>query len=92
MFWPMATTKTSSATISLGPHRRLTAIPDYTPLHPGTLQGGRSRAICVAISRRTQNKDSFAAPKTLPFNDFLHFAPCALVRDLTAGPRCGSAV
>jgi hypothetical protein len=57
-----------------------------------TLLGGRSRAICAAISSRTQNKDSFAAPKILPFNDFLHFAPCALVRDLTAGPRSGSAV
>jgi hypothetical protein len=46
----------------------------------------------TAFSHRTQNKDSLAASKTLPFNDFLHFAPCALVRDLTAGPRCGSAI
>ena len=45
-----------------------------------TLLGGRSRAICAAISSRTQNKDSFAAPKILPFNDFLHFAPCAFAR------------
>jgi hypothetical protein len=46
----------------------------------------------AAVSARTQNKDSLAAPKILPFNDFLHFAPRALVRDLTAGPRCGSPV
>jgi hypothetical protein len=44
----------------------------------------------AAVSARTQKKDSLAAPKTLPFNDFSHFAQCALVRDLTAGPRCGS--
>jgi hypothetical protein len=42
-------------------------------------------------SRRTQKKDSLAAPKTLPFNDFSHFAQCARLRDLTAGRRCGSA-
>jgi len=34
----------------------------------------------TAFSRRTQNKDSFAAPKILPLNDFLHFAPCAFAR------------
>jgi hypothetical protein len=44
----------------------------------------------TTFSRCTQNKDSFAAPKILPFNDFLHFAQPALVRDLTAGPRYGS--
>jgi len=45
----------------------------------------------ATVSARTQNKDSLAAPKTLPFNDFSHFAQCARLRDLTAGPRCGSA-
>jgi hypothetical protein len=45
----------------------------------------------AAISRRTQKKDSLAAPKTLPFNDFSHFAQCAELRDLTAGLRCGAA-
>jgi hypothetical protein len=45
----------------------------------------------ATISACTQNKDSFAAPKTLPFNDFSHFAQCARLRDLTAGPRRGSA-
>jgi hypothetical protein len=44
----------------------------------------------TAFSRCTQNKDSFAARKILPFNDFLHFAQCALVRDLTTAPRRGS--
>jgi hypothetical protein len=53
--------------------------------------GARARFM-MAFSRRTQNKDSFAAPKILPLNDFLHFARCALLRDLTAGPRWGSAV
>jgi hypothetical protein len=35
----------------------------------------------AAVFGRTQNKDSLAAPKSLPFNDFLHFpnAPdCAI--------------
>jgi hypothetical protein len=31
----------------------------------------------AALSSRTQNKDSLAAPKTLPCNDFSHFAQCA---------------
>jgi len=31
----------------------------------------------AAISSRTHKKDSFAAPKALPFNDFSHFAQCA---------------
>jgi type I restriction enzyme R subunit len=31
----------------------------------------------AAFDGRTQKKDSLAAPKTLPFNDFSHFAPCA---------------
>ena len=31
----------------------------------------------AAFYARTQNKDSLAAPKALPFNDFSHFAPCA---------------
>jgi hypothetical protein len=31
----------------------------------------------AAFYARTQNKDSFAAPKTLPFNDFSHSAHCA---------------
>jgi hypothetical protein len=44
----------------------------------------------AAFDARTQKKDSHAAPKTLPFNDFSHFGPCAKLRDLTAGPRCGS--
>jgi hypothetical protein len=46
----------------------------------------------TTFSRRTQNKDSFAAPKILPLNDFSHFARCAQMRDLTAGPCCGSAI
>jgi hypothetical protein len=46
----------------------------------------------TAFSHRTQNKDSFAAPKILPLNDFSHFARCAQMRDLTAGPCCGSAI
>jgi hypothetical protein len=46
----------------------------------------------AAVSARTQNKDSFAAPKILPLNDFSHFARCAQMRDLTAGPGCGSAI
>jgi hypothetical protein len=45
----------------------------------------------AAVSRRTQKKDSLAAPKTLPFNDFSHFAQCAELRDWTAGPRHSSA-
>jgi hypothetical protein len=49
----------------------------------------RMRSV-AAFSDRTHKKDSFAAPKTLPFNDFSHFAQCAYLRDLTAGPRCGS--
>ena len=31
----------------------------------------------ATISTRTQKKDLFAAQKTLPFNDFSHFAQCA---------------
>jgi hypothetical protein len=46
----------------------------------------------AAVSARTQNKDSFAAPKILPLNDFLHFVRCAQMRDLAAGPGCGSAI
>jgi hypothetical protein len=46
----------------------------------------------AAVSRRTHKKDSFAAPKTLPFNDFSNFAQCAELRDLTAGLRRGSAL
>jgi hypothetical protein len=41
------------------------------------------------ISHRTQINDSRAAPKTLPFNGFSHFAESALARDLTSGRRCG---
>ena len=53
----------------------------------------RARArFMTAFSRRTQNKDLFAVPKILPLNDFLHFARCAQMRDLTAGPGCGSAI
>jgi len=40
---------------------------------------------------RTQKKDSQTAQKSLPFNDFSHFAESAELRDLTAGRRCGSA-
>jgi hypothetical protein len=54
------------------------------------IDNGPARSV-AAISGRTQKKDSLAAPKTLPFNDFSHFAPCAELRDLTAGPHCGSA-
>jgi hypothetical protein len=50
---------------------------------------GPARSV-AAVSIRTRDKDSFAAPKTLPFNDFSHFAQCAQLRDLAAGPRCGS--
>jgi len=57
-----------------------------------TLLGGPPRAICAAISSRTPNKDSFAAPKILLLKDFLHFARCTQMRDLTAGPCCGSAI
>jgi hypothetical protein len=46
----------------------------------------------AAVSARTQNKDSLAAPKILLLNDFLHFAPCACLRDLSVGPRCGSPI
>jgi hypothetical protein len=46
--------------------------------------------LAAPVSGRTQKKDSFAAPKTLPFNDFLHFAQCGQLRDLTVGPPCGS--
>jgi hypothetical protein len=46
----------------------------------------------AAVSARTQNKESFAAPKILPLNDFLHFAPCVQLRDLAAGPGCDSAI
>jgi hypothetical protein len=35
------------------------------------------------ISSRTQKKDSFAEHKTLPRNDFLHFAESASLRDFT---------
>jgi hypothetical protein len=35
-----------------------------------------THAIYCSVSGRTQNKDSFAAPKTLLFNDFSHFAQC----------------
>jgi hypothetical protein len=38
--------------------------------------GARARFM-TAFSHRTQIKDSFAAPKILLLNDFLHFAPCA---------------
>jgi hypothetical protein len=34
---------------------------------------------------RTQKKDSQAAPKSLSFNDFSHFAESAELRDLTVG-------
>jgi hypothetical protein len=43
----------------------------------------------VAISGRTQNKDSHTAPKTLPFKDFLPSQDSHDPRDLTASPRCG---
>ena len=56
-----------------------------------TLPARRTRAIYDGHFSPHSSKDLFAAPKILPFNDFLHFGRCALVRDLTAGPRCGSA-
>jgi hypothetical protein len=57
-----------------------------------TPPGGARARFMTAFSRRTQNKDSFAAPKILPLNDFSHFARCALLRDLAAGPGRGSAI
>jgi hypothetical protein len=36
-----------------------------------------------AVSGRTHDKDSSAALKLMPCNDFLHFAQCALLRDLS---------
>jgi len=38
------------------------------------------------ISGRTQKKDSLAAHKTLPCNDFSHFAESASLRDFIARP------
>ena len=35
--------------------------------------GGQTARFVAAVSGRTQKKDLFAAPKTLPFNDFSHF-------------------
>jgi hypothetical protein len=49
------------------------ALWDYAPLHPDY---GASARFVAAASGRTHDKDSFAAPKVLPFNDFLHFAQC----------------
>jgi hypothetical protein len=49
------------------------------------------RDLLPPFPARTQKKDSQAAQKSLPFNDFSHFAESAGLRDLTAGPRCGSA-
>ena len=49
----------------------------------------RTRSV-TAVSGRTQKKDSLAAPKSMSFKDFLHFARCGCLRDLTAGLRCGS--
>jgi hypothetical protein len=36
----------------------------------------RSIRATLAVSGRTQNNDSLAAPKIMSFNDFLHFAQC----------------
>jgi hypothetical protein len=38
--------------------------------------------LAAAISGRTQNKDSFDALKFMSRKGFLHFAQCALLRDL----------
>jgi hypothetical protein len=43
----------------------------------GLGQEGETARFVAAVSGRTHKKDSFAAPKTLPFNDFSHFAQCA---------------
>jgi hypothetical protein len=40
-------------------------------------QRARLARFVAAVSGRTHKRDSFAAPKTLPFNDFLRFAQCA---------------
>jgi hypothetical protein len=42
----------------------------------------------IAAPRRTQNKDSSAAPKLLPCNDFLPSQDSRSLRDLTAARRC----
>jgi hypothetical protein len=43
----------------------------------------RSIPATLAVSGRTQNNDSFAAPKIMSFNEFLHFAQCTQLRDLS---------
>ena len=57
-----------------------------------TPPGGARARLMTAFSHRTRNKDSFAASKILLLNRFSHFAQCTLVRDLAAGPCCGSAI
>jgi hypothetical protein len=66
-----------------GATRALDAIPNPQQTLDHYTRAGQNRNLLraayfyTAVFGRTQKKDSFAAPKTLPFNDFSHFAPCA---------------